>query len=151
MTVLIFLHVLAMFVAFALTTGAGIFMSIILGSEDVATIRNAARVNRPLGMIGGISLLIGLILGFAVAGQAGISMTATWLVVTYIAVAIILILGFGVFMPFAGRLKAAADASGAQASAELKALLSNPMPRIAGPIAAIMWIVVIAMMVLRPQ
>src|SRR5579864_3779207 len=99
MTVLIFFHVLAMFIAFAFTTGAGIFLSIILGSEDVSTIRNASRANRRLGMIGGISLLIGLILGFAVAGQADISMTATWLVVTYIAVAIILLIGFGVFMP----------------------------------------------------
>ena len=151
MNLLIFIHVLAMFFAFAFTTGAGIFLSITLGSEDVAAIRNATRVNRRLGVIGGILLIIGLIIGFAVAGQTGMSMTATWLVVTYIAVAIILILGFGVFMPFAGRISAAADASGAQPSADLKALLANPMPRIAGPIAGLMWIVVIAMMVLRPQ
>jgi len=150
MTVLTFFHVLAMFIAFALTTGTGIFMAQTLETDDVNVVRAATRVNRRLSMIGGISLLIGLILGFAIAGQGGFSMTSTWLLVTYVCVAIILILAFGVLMPHSARLSAAAEASGAQPSPELKALLANPAPRIAGPLTGLVWIAIIAMMVLKP-
>jgi len=150
MTVLIFFHVLAMFIAVALTAGTGIFLALAIASEDVNVVRVATRVNRRLGMIGGISLLIGLILGFAVAGQGGFSMTSTWLLVTYVCVAIVLILAFGVLMPHSARLSAAAEASGAQPSPELKALLANPAPRIAGPLTGLMWVIIIAMMVLKP-
>jgi len=150
MTVLILLHVLAMFIAFAMTAGAGMYLAQMIESEDVGVIRAATRVNRRLGMIGGISLLIGLILGFAVAGQGGFSMTSTWLVVSYICIVILLILAFGVLMPYTGRVYAAAEASSQAPSPELKALLANPAPRIAGPLAGVMWLTIIAMMVLKP-
>ena len=150
MTVLIFFHVLAMFIAFALTTGTGIYLAQIIQTDDVGIIRAATRVNRRLSMVGGISLFIGLILGFAIAGQSGFSMTSTWLIVTYVCVVILLILAFGVLMPAVARLSAAAEASGAQPSAELKALLANPAIRAAGPLAGLMWLVIIAMMVLKP-
>ena len=150
MTILIFFHVLAMFIAFALTTGAGIFLAQTLETDDVNVVRTATRVNRRLGMIGGISLFIGLILGFAVAGQAGFSMTSTWLIVTYVCVVVLLVLSFGVLMPFINRLSAAAEASGPQASPDLKALLANPALRVAGPLAGLMWLTIIAMMVLKP-
>ncbi|HET9341430.1 MAG TPA: DUF2269 family protein [Candidatus Eremiobacteraceae bacterium] len=150
MTVLIFFHVLAMFIAFALTTGTGIFMAQTLETDDVNVVRSATRVNRRLSMIGGISLFIGLILGFAIAGQAGFSMTSTWLIVTYVCVVILLALAFGVLNPFIARLSAAAEASVPQASPELKALLASPTPRVAGPLAGLMWITIIAMMVLKP-
>jgi len=150
MTVLIFFHVLAMFIAFALTTGTGIFLAQTLETDDVNVVRSATRVNRRLSMIGGIALLIGLILGFAIAGQGGFSMTSTWLIVTYVCVAILLVLAFGVLMPFIARLSAAAEASSPQASPELRALLANPAPRIAGPLSGLMWVTIIAMMVLKP-
>jgi len=150
MTVLIFFHVLAMFIAFALTTGTGIFMAFSIESGDVNVVRVATRVNRRLSMIGGISLVIGLILGFAIAGQAGFSMTSTWLIVTYVCVVILLVLAFGVLTPYIARLSAAAEASGPQASPELKALLANPTPQTAGPLAGLMWMTIIAMMVLKP-
>lgn len=150
MSWLLFLHVFAMFIGFAFTTGSGIALGFALESNDVGFIRGASRTNQRLGMIGGISLLIGLILGFGVAGQMGLPMTATWLVVTYVCVVILLILGFGVLMPYVARVAAAADASGSQVSPELKALLAQPTVRIAGPIAGLMWIIIIAMMVLKP-
>jgi Predicted integral membrane protein (DUF2269) len=150
MSWLVFLHVLAMFIGFAFTTGSGIALGFALESNDVNFIRGASETNRRLGMIGGISLIIGLILGFAVTGQLGLPMTATWLVVSYVCVVILLIIGFGVLMPYVARLSAAAAASGAQASPELKALLAQPTLRIAGPIAGLMWIIIIAMMVLKP-
>jgi len=150
MNVMLFLHVLAMFIGFALTTGPGIFLSIVIENGDVGVVRAATRVNRRLSVIGGISTLVGLVLGFGVAGEAGYSMTATWLVATYTLVVILLVLAFGVLMPYVARLSAAADASGAQPSAEMQALLSSPAPRIAGPLAGLCWIGIIAMMVLKP-
>lgn len=148
---LLLLHVLVMFFAFAFTAGSGMFMAAAVQTENPDVARTATSINRRFGMTGGILLLIGLILGGALAGQMGLSMSATWLVVSYVCIALILILGFGVLMPFAARISKAAEASGAQASPELKAALHNPAGRIAGPITGLLWIIVIAMMVLRPQ
>ena len=148
---LLFLHVLVMFFAFAFTAGSGMFMAAAVQTEDASVARTATRINRRFGMTGGILLLIGLILGGVVAGQMGLSMSATWLIVTYVCVVLILILGFGVLMPFAARISKAAEVSGAEASPELKAALRNPTGRIAGPITGLLWIVIIAMMVFRPQ
>lgn len=148
---LLFFHVLVMFFAFAFTAGSGVFMAVVTMTEDVNVIRAATRVNRRFGMIGGILLLVGLILGGALAGEMGLSMTATWLIVTWICVVILLIVGFAVLMPHVAQISKAAQASGPQMSPELKAVLSNPAGRIAGPIGGLMWIIIIAMMVLRPQ
>jgi hypothetical protein len=147
---LLFLHILAMFLGFAFTTGSGIGLGFALESDDVGFIKGASRTNRQLGMIGGISLIIGLLLGFVVANQMGLPLTSTWLSVSYACVGILLIIGFGVIMPYVARIATAADASGSQVSPELKALLAQPTLRIAGPIAGIMWLIIIAMMVLRP-
>src|SRR5215472_5646532 len=116
---LLFLHILAMFLGFAFTTGSGIGLGFALESDDVGFIKGASRTNRQLGMIGGISLIIGLLLGFGVANQMGLPLTSTWLSVTYVCVGILLIIGFGVIMPYVARIATAADASGSQVSPEL--------------------------------
>lgn len=64
MNVLIFFHILTMFIAFALTTGTGIAVSAIISSADVRAIRVATRVGRPLILGGSAMLIVGVLLGF---------------------------------------------------------------------------------------
>ena len=92
---MLYLHVLLMFVAFALTAGTGIMMALIADSAEPRAVAVAARVLRPLSAVGGVSLLLGLIVGFGIASKLDYPLSATWLVVTYICVAVILVFGFG--------------------------------------------------------
>ena len=144
---LVFFHVLLMFIAFALTTGPGVMLALVADSGDAKAIAVAGRVNRPLSMIGGISLLLGIVCGFGAASMLGYPLASTWLVVTYVCVAAIIVLGFGVFQPWAVRLRTAAEAGD---SARVAQVAHQTVPRVAGPLTSLLWLVIIAMMVLKP-
>ena len=145
------LHVLAMFVAFGFTTGVGIFLTMIARAGDVRTIRAAASVARSLNTAGAVMLLIGIAFGFATAGAIGYSLTSKWLIIAYVLVALLLIIGVGLHRAWAERLaKAAAASPDDRASAELSAVIDDPVVRLAGPISGLLWIGLIAVMVLKP-
>ena len=150
MSVMIFFHVLAMFIAFGLTAGTGIFSTILAMSADPNIIRVAMGISRRLNMIGGISMLIGILIGFGMASEMGISLGSTWLVVTYICIVLMFVLLGGVLGPWAARVEAAVKAAGSQSTPELVAAVNNPGGRIAGPLVGVLWIIIIAMMALRP-
>jgi uncharacterized membrane protein len=145
------LHVLAMFVAFGFTTGVGIFLTAIARARDVRTIRAAASVARGLNTAGGILLLIGVAFGFATAGAMGYSLTSKWLIIAYDLVVLLMVIGVGLHRAWAGRLARAASASPEDsASAELSAVINDPVVRLAGPISGLLWIGLIAVMILKP-
>jgi predicted integral membrane protein DUF2269 len=151
MSITIVLHILAMFVAFAFTTGTGIVLSAIANNGDVRAIRAAAKATRPFQIAGGIILIIGLIFGFGAAQMAGFNLGARWLVVTYVCVALLLYFGLVVHRGWSAKLAAAAAASPENTpSAELLAVIGDPLVRIAGPVSGILWIAIIAMMVVKP-
>lgn len=148
----IVLHVVAMFIAFGLTTGVGIYFSAIADTLDVKSIRTAVKIARPL-QIGGLTvLLVGVVLGFATAGFAGYVLTSRWLIETYVLVALLLIVGAGVHQTWLARVaKAAIASTDDQASSELAAIVHSRLVRIAGPVSGLIWIALIAVMILRPS
>lgn len=151
MNYVILLHILAVFIAFAFTTGVGIALTAIANTQDVPAIRTAVRVMRPFNAAGGILLIVGVIFGFGAAQMSGYPLTSLWLEVTYVAVVLLLYFGLGVHMPWIGRLRAAAAASpDDRPSSELQITIDDRFVRAAGPISGLLWIVIIAMMVLRP-
>jgi uncharacterized membrane protein len=151
MNTMILLHIVAVFIAFAFTTGVGIALTAIANTGDVRALRTAVRVMRPFNAAGGILLLVGVILGFGAAQMAGYTLGSTWLLVTFVAVALLFVFGFGVHMPWIARLRVAAAASPDDTpSADLQALIDNRFVRAAGPISGLLWIVILAMMVFRP-
>jgi hypothetical protein len=96
-------------------------------------------------------LLIGIAFGFATAGAIGYSLTSKWLIIAYVLVALLLIIGVGLHRAWAERLaKAAAASPDDRASAELSAVIDDPVVRLAGPISGLLWIGLIAVMVLKP-
>ena len=143
-------HVLFVFIAFALSSGVGILVSMVTASGDVRAIRVASRAARPLHIAGGIALLLGIIFGFATAARAGFALNSQWLVITYVLVAGLLVLVGGFLAPWtAGLERASASSPDDQPSPELRAAIAGP-GRIAGPIAGIVWLAIIVMMVLKP-
>jgi len=146
------LHVICAFFAFALTAGVGIFLDAIARSGDVRAIRTASRIARPLFIVGSVLLLLGIVLGFGVASMAGFSLGARWLSITYVLVALLLIVTGAVHAPWSARVARAAAASpDDQPSAELRALLGDRLAAAAGPASGILWIAIILMMVTKPS
>ncbi len=146
------LHVLAMFIAFAFTTGIGIFVTILARGTDVRVIRTATRVAGPLLNAGAIIFVLGVVLGFATAGAIGFSMSSKWLVITYFLVIVLLVVGIGVHRMWVERLHRAAIASPDDSpSPELRSVIDDRGVMIAGPVSGLLWIAIIALMILRPM
>ena len=151
MTLPIFFHVLAMFIAFAFTVGVGVATTAVANTRDVRAIRAATKIAQPLSLTGGIVLLVGAIFGFMGASTAGFDLGSRWLVVGYVCVGLLWIVGFGIHRSWLVKLSRAADASPDDApSAEVDALLADRLVQAAGPVSGLIWIAAIASMVLKP-
>ena len=151
MNILTLLHVLVVFVAFGFTTGVGIVLSAITSAGDVRTIRIASRVALPFLIAGAVTLVLGVLLGFGTATQSGFSLTSTWLIVTYVAAGLLILVGFGIHLPWRAKIAAASAASpDDKPSSELSSVIRDPLARAAAPVSGILWIVIISMMVLKP-
>ena len=145
------LHILAMFIAFAFTTGVGILMTAIAQRGDVRTIRTAVKVARPLQIAGTVVLVVGIVFGFGAAAAVGYDLATKWLVIAYVLVVLLLIVGVGMHAAWSMRLARAADASPEDhPSAQITAVLGDRLVAAAGPASGLLWIALIAVMVLRP-
>jgi protein-S-isoprenylcysteine O-methyltransferase Ste14 len=151
MTMWTFLHVLSVFVAFALTTGVGIASTAIANTRDVRAIRATAKIAPPLQIAGATLLLAGIIFGFLSARAAGFDLASPWLAVGFACAVLILVIGFTVHRVWFLRLaKAAASSPDDQASPEVNAIVDDRLAWAAGPVSGLLWIVAIAMMVMKP-
>jgi protein-S-isoprenylcysteine O-methyltransferase Ste14 len=145
------LHVLFMFIAFAMTTGVGIAASAVANTRDVRAIRAATKIAQPLQLAGAIFILVGVIFCFATAAAAGYNLGSTWLVVAFVCVGLLWIMGAAVHRTWLVRLANAAAASpDDRPSAEVDALLDDKLVQAAGPISGVIWIIAIAVMVMKP-
>jgi hypothetical protein len=80
-----------------------------------------------------------------------VPMTVTWLVIGYVLAAIILLTAFAYHIPYATKLKAAAEASpDDQASNELRALVEAPSGRWVNAFGGVVWLALIYVMVAKP-
>jgi hypothetical protein len=148
---IVFFHVAFVVVAIALTVGVGIFFSMIVGSRNVAAIRTAAPMASRLSTGGGILLIVGAIFGFGAAAGLGYPLNSTWLIVTYVLVAIILVDGFFHRLPWMRKVEAAARASADdKPSDELLALGSDRTIIAGGPISGLVWLTILIMMTVKP-
>ena len=151
MNLIIVFHIVFVLVAFAFTTGIGIFLSALAGSRDVRTIRIAAKTAQPLQMAGAILLVVGSIVGLVAAWRIGFNLTSPWLVGAYVLVALVLAIGLGIHRPWLLRVaKAAAASPDDQASAELNGMIDDRLVRIAGPVSGLVWVAIVVLMVFKP-
>lgn len=151
MSISTFVHVLSMFIAFAFTVGTGITATAVANTRDVRAIRAAAKIAQPLSLTGAIMLLVGAVFGFAAAAAQGFTLGSAWLVVGYICLGLLWIVGFGVHRAWFVRLaKAAAASPDDHPSPEVDAILADRLVQVAGPASALIWIVAIGAMVLKP-
>ena len=148
---IVFFHVAFVVVAVALTVGVGVLFSLIVGSQNVTAIRTASPMARRLSTAGGIVLILGAIFGFGAAARLGYPLTSTWLIVTYVLVAVLLLDGFFHRVPWMRKVEAAARASvGDRPSDELLALGSDRTIIAGAPISGLLWLAILVMMTVKP-
>jgi hypothetical protein len=104
-----FLHLAAMFLAVAVFVGQGTLSARIVDTGDVHTIRRLIAVEARFQPIAGGLLLLGHIFGFITATSAGFALTATWLLISYGLVLIILVIGATFHGPHDHSLKKLAE------------------------------------------
>jgi hypothetical protein len=143
---LLFLHILLFIFSFAFTAGFGILADRVARGGDAHAIHAAFTAARPLSITGGIGWILTALAGAALASHMGFDMGASWLVGSYIAFAILIIVGFGVHAPWQAKVIAASASPGP----ELAAVLKAPAHKIANVVSALSILALLYLMTARP-
>ena len=143
---LLSLHILLFVFSFAFTAGISILTEKVAGGRDAKTIHAVFSAARPLAMSGGIGWILTAITGAMLASAYGWDMTAPWLLASYAAFAVLILVGFAMHAPWQAKVIAASAAPGP----ELDRLLRAPSHRIASILSALSVLVLIYLMTARP-
>lgn len=152
MPVFVFLHVLTMFIGVAIAYGPTALMVAASRNRDVRALRGiTATYNRIGEKVIGPTFGLGIVFGFVAVFVHGFDLRLGWLVIAYLLVGLTLVITFGFTSPWLARVQAAAEASpDDQMSPELQALLNAPRNRVLLTLDALMIVLLIADMVLKP-
>lgn len=88
-----FLHIAAMFLAVSIFVGQGMLSGVVARSGDVVALRRVLSGEDRFAPIGGAMYVLGTVFGFVTAITADFDLTQTWLVVSYVLAAFILVNG----------------------------------------------------------
>jgi hypothetical protein len=148
--IFVFLHVLTMFGAVALSGGSEVFLTRIAGTRDAAAIRTAFRAHNHLVRFIPILFLVGLGFGLIAIVVHGFNPFAPWLLLAYPLFVMGILTGALGIGPWADRVREAAESSGDITTDELEAAIANPRARYA---QIAFWLIVAAIvfvMVAKP-
>lgn len=112
---LLFLHILLFVFSFAFTAGISILNDRVARTGDAKAIHAVFRAARPLSLIGGIGWILTALVGAALAVAYGYDLTASWLLCSYAAFAVLILTGFLLHSPWQAKVLAASAAPGARA------------------------------------
>ena len=151
MPIFIFLHVLTMFTAVALAYGPAALMVVASGRGDVRSLRAIVTTTERLTPVVAGAFATGIGLGIVSIFVHGFDPLQGWLVIAYVLVIASLAMTFLFTNPWLASVKAAADASpDDQMSPELAALVNSPRNRALLAFDALLIVLLIADMVLKP-
>lgn len=143
---LLVLHLLSFAFAFAFTAGMGILQAQAARSRDAQKIHAVFSAAQPLSLTGGMLWIITAMTGILLAIYASMSLRQPWLVQSYIAFCVLILVGFGVHRPWQAQVIAAAEKG---PSPELDALLKSPKSKLASAVSAIAIIALVYFMTQR--
>jgi hypothetical protein len=146
----VFLHVLTMFVAIAISGGVELFLMRVAQTRDASTIRAVFELHQKLVRFIPITFMVGLAFGVAAIFVNGFNPFAPWLLLAYpLFVAGILTGAFGVG-PWAEGVIAASALSGEGSAAALAAAVTSPRGRNAMLLFWAITAAIIFVMVMKP-
>jgi len=143
---LLYVHILLFVFSFAFTAGISILGDRLARGGDAKTVHAFFSAARPLSMIGGIGWILTAIVGGALAQAYGLDMDAPWLLGSYAAFAVLILVGFLLHAPWQARVIAASAVPGP----ELNKLLHSPVHRLASILSAVSILALIYLMTARP-
>jgi hypothetical protein len=143
---LLALHILLFVFSFAFTAGAGMLGGRIARTGDARTIHNYFSAVRPFSIAGGIGWILTGVVGGALAAAYGLDMMAPWLLGSYAAFTVLILVGFLLHSPWQAKVIAASAAP----SAELQSLLNAPSHKIASALSALSILALVFLMTVRP-
>ncbi len=150
MRVFVFLHVLTMFFAVAISGGIELFLMRIARSRDARTIRTVFALHQRMVRFIPIAFMLGLAFGVIAIFVNGFNPFAGWLLLAYpLFVGGILTGQFGVG-PWAEGVIAAAATSGDEGSAELDAAVASPRGRNSMILYWLLVAAIVFVMVVKP-
>jgi uncharacterized membrane protein len=138
-----FLHIAAMFLAVSIFVGKGMLSGAVARSGDVVALRRVLSAEDRFAPVGGAMYLLGIVFGFVTAITGDFDLTRTWLVISYVLAAFILVNGVTYHRTQAEKLKAAAEAGDGDRASATSATLMNVIDGIA-------WLAIIYLMVAKP-
>jgi uncharacterized membrane protein len=146
-TVWKFLHIVAMFLAVSIFVGQGMLTGAVARTGDVGALRRMLAAEDRFASIGGAIYALGILFGFVTAITADFDLTRTWLVISYVIAAFILVNGVTYHRTQAEKLKAAVEAGDGDRA---RALASAPSAALMNLVDAIAWLAIIYLMVAKP-
>jgi mannose/fructose/N-acetylgalactosamine-specific phosphotransferase system component IIC len=144
-----FLHVVFMFGAVTLVVSMTIAIRLAARSQERAVLKIIPAWYRLGDRVGGGMFLIGIGFGFVTAVTSGFSLTAPWLIATYVLVGLNVLNGWLVWDPKAKRLNRMIEA-GEDEAPEVKELLLSRRRRAAEVADIGLWVAIIFTMVMKP-
>lgn len=145
------LHFVLGLLAFGILPLTNIFYHRISANADVQTIRAIFGAATLGGQIGGAAVVLAGLAGFWLVSLMGLSFTSLWLIITYVIFVVLLAVGFGYFAPHGARILALAktEPDGAP-SAQLRAMVNDPLTTYLTYLSAILWFALFYLMIVRP-
>jgi uncharacterized membrane protein len=148
---LVFGHVMTMFVAVAAAYGPTILFWIARRTDETEPIRAVASVARPAALIAGALFGISGLLGLAAALSAGYDLLAPWLVISYVLFALLTFLGIAVSGPRTARIRRAlAGAPPGRLAPDARPLVDDPVLRAVHVADFVLLIALVFDMVVKP-
>ena len=146
-----FLHILTMFIAVAGAVIPEVVLHRVAGSGDVRAIRVISGIAAQVGKLLPIFFVGGAIFGLLAAATGSLDFFQPWLIAAYVVFVIAMVTGATTTGPWAGRVAAAAAASGDDApSPELELAIHDRRALIGSVILLSSIVVIVYLMVFQP-
>jgi Predicted integral membrane protein (DUF2269) len=151
MLILKFLHILGMFTAVTALFSHELVFFRAAGARDVPAMRRIGSLTPAVETFGVVTFFVSVGLGLAAAVVGGFDLTAPWLIIAYVIVAVLVVLGAGIESPYLKRMHRAAEESPVEKpSEELEALIRAPRRWASWWISTLLYVAVIFDMVVKP-
>jgi hypothetical protein len=122
-----------------------------IGVDGAEAMRRVLAAESRFGPIGGILFILGIIFGFVTAVTGSFDLTASWLLIAYGLVVLVLATGIAFHGPRARRLQTlAAESPEEEPSEALRMLIRAPSARVISAIDGLMWLALVYVMVVKP-
>jgi hypothetical protein len=151
MQIFLFLHILTMFLAVAISVGPEVFDRLAIRTRDVPTIRAAFGLHGRVALAIPALFLLGAALGVVAALTGGFNPFEPWLLIAYGLFVLALVNGGAVLGRWGEKVGTLAAASPAEApSAELTAAIDDPRMAVAFWVELLLVAAVVFDMVIKP-